>query len=190
MTWGGLGFKTSPQRRSDIVMKTTLVALAALMITGAAFAATDDVGMNGVSLRLGVAFPLDNTLSGVNDSFTSIGLEFQAPSSFARNTDNYLAIDYFSKSIGTFGKGSVIPVTYNIRIYQRSGTTRQTYAFGGVGFAVVDLLGPTDTVFCVRGGLGMNISDHSFVEAAGTFSAATNSSGSFNTIGIYAGYRF
>ena len=181
---------TSPQRRSDIVMKTTLVALAALMISGAAFAQTSDLGMNGVSLRLGIAFPLDNTLSGVNDTFTSIGLEFQRPTSLAKGSDTYFAIDYFSKSIGTFGKGSVIPLTYNMRVYQSSGTTRQTYAFGGLGIAIVDLLGPTDTVFCVRGGFGINVSDHSFIEAAGTFSAKTNSSGSFNTIGIYAGYRF
>jgi hypothetical protein len=184
-----MGYTTSPQKRSDIVMKTTLVALAALMISGAAFADTSD-GLSGVSLRLGVAFPLDNTLSGINDSFTNIGLEFQAPSSFARGTDNYLALDYYAKSIGTTGHGTVIPITYNVRFNSRAGMSRQSYAFAGIGMAIVDLLGPVDTVFCIRGGFGMNISDHSFIEAAGTFSAATNSSGSFNTIGLYVGYRF
>ena len=170
-------------------MKTTLVALAALMISGAAFADTSD-GLNGVSLRLGVAFPLDNTLSSVNDSFINVGLEFQAPTSFAKGTDNYFALDYYAKSIGVSGHGTVIPITYNVRFNSKAGASRQTYAFGGIGMAIVDLLGPVDTVLCVRGGFGMNISDHSFIEATGTFSAATNSSGSFNTIGLNIGYRF
>ncbi|MBI1331567.1 MAG: hypothetical protein GC165_01665 [Armatimonadetes bacterium] len=170
-------------------MKTTLVALAALMITAGAHA-QEAIGMNGVSLRLGLAFPLDNTLSGINDNFTSVALEFANPSSLAKGTDNYLAIDYFSKSFGTFGKGSVIPITYNMRIYQNKDAVRQTYAFFGLGIAINDLTGPTDTVFAARGGFGMNVSDHTFVEAAGTFTPSSNSNGSFNTIGFYVGYRF
>ena len=171
-------------------MKTTLVALAALMISGAAYAQTSDLGMNGVSLRLGMVFPLDNTLSGVNDTFSNLAIEFQSPSALAKGTDSYFAIDYFSKNLGTFGKGSVVPITYNLRIYQHSGTTRQTYAYGGLGFALVDLIGPSQTVVCARGGFGMNVSDHTFIEAGATFTASTNSSGSFNTIGLAIGYRF
>lgn len=171
-------------------MKTTFIALAALMISGGAIAQSNPNDLSGVSLRLGMAFPLDNKLSGVNDNLTSLALEFQTPSSLVKNAETYIAIDYFSKSLGTFGKGSVIPVTFNARFMQKSVDTRQTYAFVGLGFAIVDLVGPTDTVVVARGGLGMNVSDHTFIEAAGTFSAATNSSGSFNTLGIYLGYRF
>lgn len=170
-------------------MKTTLIALAALMITGAAYAQNDN-GMNGVSLRLGMAFPLDNTLSGINDNFTSLALEFQTPTSMAKGTDSYLAIDYFSKTLGSFNKGSVIPVTYNIRFNQKSNNSRQTYAFAGLGIAIVDLVGPSETVIAARGGFGMNVSDHTFLEAAGTFTPSTNTNGSFNTIGLYFGYRF
>jgi hypothetical protein len=171
-------------------MKTTFVALAALMISGAAFAQTSDLGMNGVSIRLGMVFPLDNTLSSVNDNFTNLGLEFQAPSSMAKGTDTYFALDYYSKNLGNFTKGSVVPVTFNMRVYQKSNVTRQTYAYGGVGVAFVDLSGPSETVLIVRGGFGMNTSEHLFVEAGGTFSASTPSQGSFNTIGISVGYRF
>ncbi len=172
-------------------MKTTLVALAALMISGGAFAQTSDLGMNGVSLRLGMVFPLDNTLSGVNDNFSNIALEFQSPSGLSKGTDSYFALDYFSKNLGNFGKGSVVPITYNVRIHQHSsGGTRQTYAYGGLGLAFVDLLGPSETVLCARGGFGMNVSDHSFIEAGATFTPSTSSSGSFNTIGISIGYRF
>ncbi len=180
---------TSPQRRSDIVMKTTLVALAALMISGTALAQTSDLGMNGVSLRLGLAFPLDNRLSGVNDTFSNLGLEFQMPSSFAKGTDNYFAIDYYSKNLGTFGKGSAVPITYNIRVYQRPGAGRQSYFYGGLGLAIIDFSGPSETVACARGGFGMNVSDHTFIEAGGTLTAST-ASGSFNTVGLYVGYRF
>ena len=170
-------------------MKTTLVALGALLITGGAYAQSE-IGMGGVSLRLGIAFPLDNTLSGVNDNFTSLGLEFQNPTSLAKGTDSYLAVDYFSKNLGTFGKGSVIPITYNVRFYQKGSAARQSYAFVGLGFAITDLIGSSETVFAARGGFGMNVSDHTFVEAAGTFTPSTNNNGSFNTIGLYFGYRF
>jgi hypothetical protein len=171
-------------------MKTTLVALAALMISGAAFAQSSEIGMNGVSLRIGMVFPLDNKLSSVNDNFTSLALEFQSPSSIAKGSESYFALDYFSKNIGTFGKGSVVPMTYNLRFFQKSGTTRQTYAYGGLGVAFVDLAGPSETVICARGGFGMNTGEHMFIEAGGTFTAATTSNGSFNTIGLYVGYRF
>lgn len=171
-------------------MKTTFVALAALMISGAAYAQTSDLGMNGVSIRLGMVFPLDNTLSSVNDNFANLALEFQAPSSMAKNTDTYFALDYFSKNLGNFGKGSVVPITFNMRVYQKSNVTRQTYAYGGIGVAFVDLAGPSETVLCVRGGFGMNTTEHLFIEAGGTFSAATPSQGSFNTVGLYVGYRF
>jgi len=170
-------------------MKTTLIALGALMITCGAYAQSD-MGMNGVSLRLGIAFPLDNTLSGVNDTFTSLALEFQQPTSLSKGTDTYFAIDYYSKTLGTFGKGSVIPLTYNMRFYQKGSATRQSYAFVGLGVAIVDLIGGSQTVAAARGGFGMNVSDHSFIEAAGTFTGSTNTSGSFNTLGIYVGYRF
>ena len=170
-------------------MKTTLIALGALLISAGAYA-QEAINLNGVSIRLGMAFPLDNTLQSANDNFTSIGLEFASPSSIAKGTDSYLSLDYFSKSLGTFGKGSVIPVAYNVRFYQKGMTARQSYAFVGAGFAIVDINGGSETVAMARGGFGMNISDHAFVEAAGTFSAATNNSGSFNTIGFYVGYRF
>jgi hypothetical protein len=171
-------------------MKTTFVALAALMISGAAFAQSSEIGMNGVSLRLGMVFPLDNTLSSVNDNFSNLALEFQIPSSIAKGTESYLAIDYFSKNIGLFGKGSVVPITYNVRVFQKSGTTRQTYAYGGLGVAFFDMTGPSQTVVCARGGFGMNTGEHIFIEAGGTFSAKSNTQGSFNTIGISVGYRF
>ncbi len=169
-------------------MKTTLIALAALMVTGAAYAQNND--MNGVSFKLGMAFPLDNTLSGVNDNFTSLGIEFTTPSPMVRNTESYLSIEYFSKSLGSFGKGSAIPVTYNMRFFQKTGTARQTYAYAGLGFAVLDFIGASQTVAAVRGGFGMNISEHGFVEAGGTFTANSNTNGAFNTVGIYFGYKF
>ena len=171
-------------------MKTTLVALAALMITAGAFAAADDMNMNGVSLRLGMVFPLDNTLSSVNDNFSNLGLEFQSPSSFSKNTATFFAIDYYSKNIGTFGKGSCVPLTYNLRMYQHTGTTRQTYAYVGLGVAIMDFNTPSETVGIVRGGFGMNVSDHTFIEAGGTFTSTSNNNGAFNTIGFSVGYRF
>ena len=152
-------------------MKTTLIALGALLISAGAYA-QEAINLNGVSIRLGMAFPLDNTLQSANDNFTSIGLEFASPSSIAKGTDSYLSL------------------AYNVRFYQKGMTARQSYAFVGAGFAIVDINGGSETVAMARGGFGMNISDHAFVEAAGTFSAATNNSGSFNTIGFYVGYRF
>jgi hypothetical protein len=171
-------------------MKTTAIALAALMTCGVASAqnTTNDMNLNGISMRLGLAYPIDNTLRGFSESLSGIGIEFAQNGSIAKNGESYVAIDYMTKRLGEFGKGAVVPVTYNTRIYNGQGK-RRTYTFFGAGVGFADFTS-AETVLIARGGLGIQLSDSNFLEATGTFSAATANTGSINTIGLYFGYRF
>ena len=145
------------------------------------------VNLNGISVRLGVAFPIDNTLSNSATTLTNFGVEFQAGSSLSKNGEAYVAVDYLFKTFGN--KGSILPITFNQRFYGKGMGDRRSYAFAGVGIAFIDTSAASQTALALRGGLGMNLSDSTFVEAAGTFSTKTDA-GSFNTIGLYFGYRF
>jgi hypothetical protein len=177
--------------RVKSMMKTTVIALSALSICGVASAQMGEQGspvnLSGVSVRLGVAFPIDNTLSSVTKSFTNLGVEFQAGSALSKNGEAYVAIDYMFSSFAK--KGSIIPITFNQRFYGKGVGARKSYAFAGLGVAFIDAGSASETAAVLRGGLGMNLSETTFVEAAGTFSNKTDA-GAVNTIGIYFGYRF
>jgi hypothetical protein len=174
-------------------MRTTLIALVALMTTGMASAQmqgqTSDLDLGGLSFKLGIAFPVDNKLSDFAKNLSAMGIEFNIPTRFGKGTESYLAVDYFSKSVGQFGKGSVVAITYNQRFLKNTGATRQTYGFGGVGVGFSDIT-ESDQILVLRGGVGINLSDQTFLEAAGTFSSSTSKDGALSTIGLYFGYRF
>lgn len=176
-------------------MKKTAIALVALMACGVASAqsaSVPEVNLSGISVRLGVAFPTDNRLRNFSENLSGIGLEFAQNTSIIKNGESYIAIDYISKRIGEFSKGSYVPVTYNVRVYSGaadSAAVRRTYAFFGAGVAFADFNG-SETVAFGRAGLGVQLSQQTFVELTGTFSGSTNATGSLNTVGLYFGYRF
>ncbi len=175
-------------------MKTTLMALTAVMITGVASANSTfqdtGVSLDGFSVKLGLAFPVDNTLkNNLSSNINSLGLEFAIPSSFAKNSEATVSLDYYGRNIGEFGKGSLVTVAYNTRIFKEVGVQRRSYTVLGLGLGFANI-STSDTVYLVRGGFGKELSDHTFIEAVGTFSTKTANDGSFNTIGLYFGYRF
>lgn len=164
------------------------------MIAGGAYAqggyTSNGASLAGTSLRLGLSFPINNTLSGFGDNFGNFGFELPTSTAFGDGPDTYLAFDYIAKSLGEFGKGSALMVSYNLRFYSKNSTTRQSYAYAGLGFASLNFGASTDSTLALRGGVGMNLSDHTFAEIGGTFSSSTNNNGALNTIGLSVGYRF
>lgn len=170
-------------------MKTTLVALSALTLAGGAYA-QNGASLAGTSLRLGMAFPINNTLSGFGDNFTGFGFELPTSPAFGPAPQSYLAFDYIGKSLGEFGKGSALVISYNLRFRDKTGTARAPYAYIGAGYASLNFGASTDGTLAFRGGFGMDLSDHTFAEIGGTFSSSTASNGAFNTIGLSVGYRF
>lgn len=190
------GTETLPGPRRGWIsnMKTTLMALTAVMISGVASANSTfqdtGVSLEGFTVKLGLAFPVDNTLkNNLSSNINSLGLEFAIPSSFAKNSDATVSLDYYGRNIGEFGKGSLVTVAYNTRIYREVGVPRRSYTVLGLGLGFANI-SQSDTVYVVRGGFGKELSDHTFLEAVGTFSTKTANDGSFNTIGLYFGYRF
>ena len=190
------GTETLPGLGRDWIskMKTTLMALTAVMISGMASANStfQDSGVNldGFVVKLGLAFPVDNTLkNNLSSNINSLGLEFGISSSYAKNSEAFLGLDYYGKNIGEFGKGSLTSVTYNTRLFKEAEGSRRSYTILGLGLGFANV-SQSDTVYLVRGGFGKELSDHTFVEALGTFSTKTANDGSFNTIGLYFGYRF
>lgn len=190
------GTETLPGPRRGWIsnMKTTLMALTAVMISGVASANSTfqdtGVSLEGFAVKLGLAFPVDNTLkNSLSNNINSLGLEFAIPSSFAKNSEASVSLDYYGRSIGQFGKGSLVTVTYMTRLFKEVGVPRRSYTILGLGLGFSDIT-QSDTVYVLRGGFGKELSDHTFLEAVGTFSTKTANDGSFNTIGLYFGYRF
>jgi hypothetical protein len=145
--------------------------------------------LSGITFKIGATFPVDNRLSNFSSSLAVTGVEVNLPNQFAKGTESYLSFDYFSRTILGFEKGSAIAVTFNQRFLRASAATRQTYGFAGVGVAFADFT-TSDTLFLVRGGMGINFGSQTFMEVAGTFSSTSANDGALSTVGIYFGYRF
>lgn len=170
------------------------MALTAVMISGVASAHSTFQGsegtLDGFTVKLGLAFPVDNTLkNNLSSNINSLGLEFSIPTTYAKNSEASVGLDYYGKNIGEFGKGSLFTVTYNTRIFKETGVSRRSYTIFGLGLGFANI-SQSDTVYLIKGGFGKELSDHTFVEAVGSFSTKTANDGSFNTIGLYFGYRF
>jgi hypothetical protein len=190
------GTETLPGPRRGWIsnMKTTLMALTAVMISGVASANSTfqdtGVSLEGFVVKLGLAFPVDNTLkNNLTSNINSLGLEFAISSSYAKSSEAFLGLDYYGRNIGEFAKGSFTTVTYNTRLFKEAEGSRRSYTILGLGLGFANI-SQSDTVYLVRGGVGKELSDHTFIEAIGSFSTKTANDGSFNTIGLYFGYRF
>ncbi len=144
-----------------------------------------------MTLKLGVAFPLDNRLKdSISNTISSIGLEFGVGSNYGTYTESYVSLDYFGKNLSSFSSGSFVPVTYNVRFFRNRGdVVRRSYFLAGAGLGFANIGGSSETLVVGRAGVGMEVSDHTFFEAVGTVSASGNG-GALNTLGIYFGYRF
>jgi hypothetical protein len=171
------------------VMKKSMIALTALMALGGATASAQQttVDVTGLTVKLGTMFPLDDNVSSVADSFLSLGLEWQGGPGLTKFGEGYLSFDYYGRSL-SFKRGSASLVTFNQRIYKESTDPNRTYVLFGGGLGFLNF-GSAETVFVGRAGVGKRLSDHSFVEAVGTLSSPGGGV-SFNTLGLYFGYKF
>lgn len=174
-------------------MKTTIFALAAVLTAGSAFAQLsnnrNEIDLSGVSFKIGTVLPVDNKLSNFSNSFGSVGIEFNVPSSFSSNGESFLSLDYLSRNIGNFEKGGAVVASFNQRFFAPARGARQSYGFVGLGLGFTDFTS-SDTVAVLRGGVGINLSLQTYIELAGTLTSTTANNGSLNTVGFYFGYRF
>jgi len=173
-------------RISTVAAVTALLGLSA--VANAQLTTNTDFTPVNVSLKLGVALPLDNTLSNFAPTLLAWGLEYQFDKPLIAGSDTYLDLEYMNKGF-QFSHG-LIPLTLNERFYFDNGRHRhqKTYAFVGLGAADVDL-NTSGTVIAARAGLGADLGDAIFMEMSGLFTDKSNDA-TGNSVTFYVGYRF
>ena len=171
-------------------IKTVSAIVAALGVTAIAGAQQQlsDYAPANVSVRIGGAFPIEQSLSNVTSNLIALGFEYQLPRSLFAGGDTYIALDWWTRSfLSTSDR--VSPLTLNQRFYGGSrGHNRRTYSFIGAGIAFVDF-GASDQSFCFRGGFGVELGEATFGEFAaviGDKAAGVRP----NAITFSVGYRF
>ena len=169
------------------------IAAAALGVATAsnAFGQTQDpdalIPVN-VSVRLGIAFPLDNNLRDQTSLLGALGVEYRIDNSFFSKGDTYFALDFFKGN--RTDDGYIIPFTINQRFYTRQTVDgRRTYAFGGLGIGFLKGNNDWTQTFVARGGVGAELGQRIYLEGALTLGDKRKDI-SANNIGLYVGYRF
>lgn len=184
------------------MFQKSIAAAAALAVAGFAHAQTggtggsseDLVDLSGFSVKLSVGIPYENALRrGLGTTLTGFGVEFQPTRSLLRNSETYFSGEIFLRDLGA-SNGYVIPIFVNQRFYNSNVVTanvRRQYAFAGIGFAFTDAdnQGGTSGGLALRGGIGSEIGDRLFFEAAIMF-GATEDNVRPNIISFSGGYRF
>lgn len=140
-------------------------------------------------IRAGVQFPASADLSG---TFWGLGVDLTFDKSLLRGSETFLSVDWVTKSSRN-NRNNMFPIMLNQRWQlQQAGMESpvSTYAFAGVGLAIVDF-GVSSTVLAGRIGLGANFSPNVFGEAAFIItSRAKTTDIQGNHFGLYIGYRF
>ena len=167
----------------------TLMALAAL--SAASFASAQQIATpTNLALRLGAAYPIDNTTRDNIRSFIGVGFDYFFQNSLLPGGETYVSGDWLGKT-SSGDKGNIFPFMINQRWYNKGAELdygRKSYFFLGAGIAVVDVTS-TKTVLAGRAGYGMEFGEHIFGEL--TFVISDDAHGArANSIGGYIGYRF
>jgi len=167
------------------------VLFGTLAITGIAAAASGnaiDATPTGLSLRGGVAFPIDGSYSRGQSALINLGLEFELPTPLLSGGETFISLDYQTKGFQG-DRGSVFPLCINQRFYGKGRPEgNRTFGFLGFGVAFVDYTSST-AVVAFRGGFGAELSQNVFVETELTIAEAASGLRP-NSIGICVGYRF
>ena len=172
-------------------MKTVVAAVAAFGVCGIASAqlSTGSVDLTpyNMSVRAGIAVPIDRTLTDVGGVLVNLGLEYNLPRALLAGGESFVALDYIFRGFGTGGGGSVLPLTLNQRIYTGNGL-RRSYYFFGAGLAM-RTSGGSGSALAVRGGIGQELGP-SIIAEAGIVLSEPAGNVRANAITFNVGYRF
>jgi len=173
--------------RRIINAAAVVAALGVSAAAGAQSQRTLDVTAYGVSVRAGVALPLDSTLTDLAPTLIALGIEYQLNRPLLRGGETYFALDYWAKNL-RFEKGTVLPLTINQRVYLNNESLRRNYYFFGLGVAFINVTS-SDTAIAVRGGFGTELGPNTFAEIGGTLSDRAGGARA-NALTLQIGYRF
>ncbi len=165
----------------------TLIALTALSL--ASFSAAQVETPTNMALRIGVAYPIDNTTRDAVKNFIGAGLDYRFDRSLVAGGETYLSADWLGKS-GSGAKGNAFPIMLNQKWFGKGENQddQLTYFFLGAGVAIVDVTS-TKTVLAARAGVGRMFGEHIFGELNIVLSDDANGARA-NSVGVYLGYRF
>jgi hypothetical protein len=163
--------------------------LTAIGVCGVASAQTSmiDTSPNNITIRGGVALPIDQSLSNVSSTFANIGLEYNFNNSLIRGGDTYLSIDAFFKN---WNGVVAYPVAINQRFYTGTNPAgRRSYYFIGIGMTWTDVTDQTFAAISARGGIGIELGPNIIAELAGYVADEAGGTRA-NAVTINLGYRF
>lgn len=166
----------------------TLIVLAAMGAAAVSSAQTVSTPTN-LALRIGAAWPFDNTTKDAVKNFIGVGFDYFFDKSLVYGGQTSLSADWLGKS-GSGAKGNVFPIMINQRWYNAGSTEddRKSYFFLGAGVAIVDVTS-TKTVLAGRAGYGAMFGEHLFGELTIVISDDANGARA-NSAGVYLGYKF
>jgi hypothetical protein len=170
-------------------MISAAAILTAIGATAVASAQTSmiDASPNNITIRGGVALPIDQSLSNVSSTFSNIGLEYNFNNSLIKGGDTYLSVDAFFKN---FNGVAAYPVAINQRFYTGTNPAgRRSYYFVGVGMTWTDVSNQTYNAISARGGVGIELGPNIIAELAGYISDQAGGTRA-NAVTINLGYRF
>ena len=168
-------------------------AATALGISASAMAQSNYPGTTytptNISVKAGVGIPLDSSLSNVVTTFVAVGGEFQLPTPLIKGGDTYFSLDWFTKSLT--GKPSFLNLSVNERYYIGSDSQlgHRKYAFIGAGMDFLSIT-TSDNVVAFRAGLGAELGENIFSEAALYFGDKSSDGVHPSVVGLFVGYRF
>ncbi len=168
-------------------MRNLLIAAA---LASATVASAQIEAPTNVSLRIGFAYPLDDTTRDVVRNFIGVGFDYYFDRSLLPGGETTLSVDWLGKS-SSGSKGNVFPILLNQRFYGPSrgeDEFSRNYFFAGAGIAVVDVT-DSKTVLAARVGVGREFSEKLFGEITLVHSDNANGARASN-IGFHFGYRF
>ncbi|AIE84960.1 hypothetical protein [Fimbriimonas ginsengisoli] len=169
---------------------TVAATIAAIGIAGVAAAQSPtqpDLTPVNITVRAGIALPLDSALTNVGNTLLDLGVEYMIPTSLVKGSETFISLDYWTK--GFNGNGNVIPLMVNQRWYQGGADVlKRRYFFLGAGVAFVDV-NRSNTAIGIRGGIGQELGEHIVAEIAGYLSDRAGGARA-NAITFSLGYRF
>ena len=164
-----------------------VAAFGACGIASAQSSSTADLYPSGLTLRGGVAIPLDSSLTNVGSALGNIGVEFYIRPLLS-NGETYVAADWFFRAFGNRGgSGNVFPITVNHRVFTSDNEYRSYYFFG-VGASFISVNG-NGTAITGRFGVGQELGRAVVAEIAGLLSDRAGGARA-NAITFNVGYKF
>ncbi len=172
--------------RRVISAAAILTAIGATAIAGAQTSSID-TSPNNITIRGGVALPVDQSLSNVSNTFTNVGIEYLFNRSLIKGGDTYLSVDAFFKD---FNGVTAYPVAINQRFFTGANPAgRRSYYFVGVGLTWTSVTNKTSNGVGARGGIGIELGPNIIAELTGYISDQAGGTRA-NAVAINLGYRF